>query len=142
MRQEISLACRSRAARGHDQCFDEIMYEDRAEPTLAAADPKIDAACDRADHLEDVGIARAVDDGRAHHDGVRQQYDRGIHAAKLKIGDSRAPSCADCHAAHTIQRADTAFDEMDNIADAGIANQLRAQLERLVEMAGMMVRGA
>jgi NAD(P)H-dependent FMN reductase len=40
-----------------------------------------------------------------------------------------------------IQRADTAFDEMDNIADNGIANQLRAQLERLVEIARMMVRG-
>jgi chromate reductase, NAD(P)H dehydrogenase (quinone) len=42
----------------------------------------------------------------------------------------------------TIQRADTAFDEMDNITDTGIANQLRGQLERLVEMARMMVRGA
>jgi NAD(P)H-dependent FMN reductase len=42
----------------------------------------------------------------------------------------------------TIQRADTAFDEMDNITDIGIANQLRGQLERLVEMARMMVRGA
>ncbi len=41
------------------------------------------------------------------HDGIKQQYDRGIHAAKLKIGDTRAPSCADCHTAHTIQRADT-----------------------------------
>jgi NAD(P)H-dependent FMN reductase len=42
----------------------------------------------------------------------------------------------------TIQRADTAFDEMDNITDTGIANELRGQLERLVEMARMMVRGA
>jgi chromate reductase len=42
----------------------------------------------------------------------------------------------------TIQRADTAFDEMDNITDTAIANQLRAQLERLVDMARMMVRGA
>ena len=29
-----------------------------------------------------------------------------------------------------IQRADSAFDEMDNIADTGIANLFRAQLER------------
>ena len=41
------------------------------------------------------------------HAGIKQQYDHGIHAAKLKIGDSRAPSCADCHTAHAIQRADT-----------------------------------
>jgi hypothetical protein len=40
----------------------------------------------------------------------------------------------------TIQRADTAFDEMDNIADANIANLFRAQLERLVEMARLMAR--
>jgi hypothetical protein len=30
---------------------------------------------------------------------------------------------------------------MDNIADAGIASQFRTQLERLVEMARLMVRG-
>jgi len=41
------------------------------------------------------------------HAGIREQFDRGIHAAKLKIGDTRAPSCADCHTAHAIQRADT-----------------------------------
>lgn len=41
------------------------------------------------------------------HAGIKTQFDRGIHAAKLKAGDSRAPSCADCHTAHTIQRADT-----------------------------------
>jgi cytochrome c3-like protein len=41
------------------------------------------------------------------HAGIKEQFDRGVHAAKLKIGDSRAPSCADCHTAHTIQRADT-----------------------------------
>jgi NAD(P)H-dependent FMN reductase len=39
-----------------------------------------------------------------------------------------------------IQRADIAFDEMDNIADIGIANLLRAQLERLVEMARLMAK--
>jgi NAD(P)H-dependent FMN reductase len=40
-----------------------------------------------------------------------------------------------------IQHADSAFDDMDNIADAGTANLFRTQLERLVEMARMMVRG-
>jgi chromate reductase len=41
----------------------------------------------------------------------------------------------------SIQRADTAFDDMDNIADAGTANLFRAELERLVEIARLMVRG-
>ena len=40
-----------------------------------------------------------------------------------------------------IQRADSAFDEMDNIADIGIANLFRAQLERLVEMARLIAKG-
>src|SRR6476646_8503239 len=40
-----------------------------------------------------------------------------------------------------IQRADNAFDEMDNIADTGIANLFRAQLERLVEMSRLIVHG-
>jgi NAD(P)H-dependent FMN reductase len=41
----------------------------------------------------------------------------------------------------SIQRAESAFDDMDNIADAGTASQFRTQLERLVEMARLMVRG-
>jgi hypothetical protein len=41
-----------------------------------------------------------------------------------------------------IPRADTAFDDMDNIADAGVANLFRAQLERLVEMSRLMAKGA
>ena len=40
-----------------------------------------------------------------------------------------------------IQRADSAFDEMDNITDIGIANLFRAQLERLVEMARLIAKG-
>jgi NAD(P)H-dependent FMN reductase len=40
-----------------------------------------------------------------------------------------------------IPRAETAFDDMDSIADAGTANLFRAELERLVEMARLMVRG-
>jgi NAD(P)H-dependent FMN reductase len=40
-----------------------------------------------------------------------------------------------------IQNAESAFDDLDNIADAGIANQFRTELERLVEMSRMMVRG-
>jgi chromate reductase, NAD(P)H dehydrogenase (quinone) len=38
-----------------------------------------------------------------------------------------------------IPQAEQAFDEMDNIADAGMANLLRAQLARLVDMARLMM---
>lgn len=37
-----------------------------------------------------------------------------------------------------IPQADTAFDTMDNIAEVGLANQFRAQLAHLVEMAQRM----
>jgi hypothetical protein len=40
-----------------------------------------------------------------------------------------------------IQRAESAFDDMDNIADAGTANLFRTELERLVEMSRLMARG-
>ena len=39
----------------------------------------------------------------------------------------------------TIANAELAFDEMDNIADIGTANLLRAQLARLVEMARLLM---
>jgi NAD(P)H-dependent FMN reductase len=38
-----------------------------------------------------------------------------------------------------IPQADQAFDEMDNIVDAHTANRFRAQIERLVEMAQLMM---
>jgi chromate reductase, NAD(P)H dehydrogenase (quinone) len=38
-----------------------------------------------------------------------------------------------------IPLAEQAFDEMDNIVDAGMANLLRAQLARLVDMARLMM---
>jgi len=38
-----------------------------------------------------------------------------------------------------VPNADHAFDAMDNLADTGSANLLRAQLERLVEMARLMM---
>jgi len=41
-----------------------------------------------------------------------------------------------------IPRAETAFDEMDNIADVGTANLFRTELERLVGMSRLMARGA
>jgi len=41
------------------------------------------------------------------HAGIRERFDAGVHAAMLKRGEANAPSCVDCHTAHTIQRADT-----------------------------------
>ena len=41
------------------------------------------------------------------HAGIKEKFDVGVHAAMLKRGDPKAPSCVDCHTAHTIQRADT-----------------------------------
>ena len=41
-----------------------------------------------------------------------------------------------------IPRAESAFDEMDNIVDIGIANLFRTELERLVEVSRLMARGA
>jgi NAD(P)H-dependent FMN reductase len=38
-----------------------------------------------------------------------------------------------------IPQAEQAFDDLDNIANAGLANQLRAQLARLVEVARQMM---
>jgi chromate reductase, NAD(P)H dehydrogenase (quinone) len=39
----------------------------------------------------------------------------------------------------TIPQAEQAFDDLDNIANAGLANQLRSQLARLVEAARQMM---
>ena len=41
------------------------------------------------------------------HAGVNEKFAAGVHAAALKKNDTRAPSCADCHTAHTIRRVDT-----------------------------------
>jgi hypothetical protein len=38
-----------------------------------------------------------------------------------------------------ISQADQAFDELDNLSQATLANQLRAQLARLVDVARMMM---
>ena len=41
------------------------------------------------------------------HTGIKARYDVGVHAVAAKQGNSRAPTCIDCHTAHSIQRADT-----------------------------------
>ncbi|HUR35097.1 MAG TPA: hypothetical protein VM032_14940 [Vicinamibacterales bacterium] len=40
------------------------------------------------------------------HQGVLTRYSQGVHAAARRAGNDTAPICADCHTAHTIQRAD------------------------------------
>jgi len=60
-----------------------------------------------ADATSRVYRAKIPDTCGGCHAGIKDQFDRGVHAAKPKISDTRAPSCADCHTAHAIQRADT-----------------------------------
>jgi hypothetical protein len=53
------------------------------------------------------------------HNGIKAHFDTSIHAAALKKGDAKAPSCADCHTAHAIQRADTDKWRLDVTAECG-----------------------
>jgi nitrate/TMAO reductase-like tetraheme cytochrome c subunit len=41
------------------------------------------------------------------HAGINEPFGTSVHAAALKKGDSRAPTCVDCHTTHSIMRADT-----------------------------------
>jgi hypothetical protein len=40
------------------------------------------------------------------HEGVTDRYNQSIHAVALKAGNTAAPTCADCHAAHATRRSD------------------------------------
>lgn len=53
------------------------------------------------------------------HAGIEQRYNAGIHAAAAKRGDAHAPMCADCHTAHSIQRADTDAWKLSVTAECG-----------------------
>ena len=53
------------------------------------------------------------------HTGIKDHFDTSVHAAALKKGDDKAPSCADCHTAHAIQRADTDKWRLDVTAECG-----------------------
>ena len=41
------------------------------------------------------------------HAGIKDTFANGVHATALTKGDSRAPSCVDCHSAHQVKRVDT-----------------------------------
>jgi len=53
------------------------------------------------------------------HEGIKAQYDAGVHGMALAKGDPKAPVCEDCHSAHQIQRADTASWQLDVIRECG-----------------------
>jgi len=40
------------------------------------------------------------------HEGIRRQYEEGIHGTLARNGDNRAPVCIDCHSAHNIRQAE------------------------------------
>jgi uncharacterized protein with PIN domain len=43
--------------------------------------------------------------GSCHH-GIQEQFEKSIHSAAMSKSDKPLPVCADCHSAHTIERAD------------------------------------
>ena len=60
----------------------------------------------RTDPLSRIYRTRVPDTCGSCHKGINDKYAVGIHAAALKKGNTRAPSCIDCHTAHTIKRVD------------------------------------
>jgi len=53
------------------------------------------------------------------HQGVLDKYKAGVHGAARASGNDKAPVCADCHTAHTIQRIDTDKARLDVAAECG-----------------------
>jgi hypothetical protein len=53
------------------------------------------------------------------HEGIKTQYDAGVHGAALARGTPNAPTCENCHTAHQIQRADTTSWQLDVIRECG-----------------------
>jgi len=53
------------------------------------------------------------------HEGIKTQYDSGIHGSALAAGSTHAPVCADCHTAHDIQRADVTSWRLSVIRECG-----------------------
>jgi len=53
------------------------------------------------------------------HQGVLEHYGQGVHATARKAGNDAAPVCADCHTAHTVQRADNDKFRLEVTAECG-----------------------
>lgn len=57
------------------------------------------------------------------HEGVKAQYDTGVHGRQWSKGNDKAPVCADCHTAHQIQRADVTSWKLSTIRECGTCHQ-------------------
>ena len=53
------------------------------------------------------------------HAGVKTTFDQSAHGAALAAKNPKAPVCADCHTAHSIQRADVSTWKLDVIRECG-----------------------
>lgn len=53
------------------------------------------------------------------HEGVRRQYEAGIHGASVRKGNPKAPVCTDCHTAHHIQEATQEAWRLDVVRECG-----------------------
>jgi cytochrome b subunit of formate dehydrogenase len=53
------------------------------------------------------------------HEGISETYKDSIHGQMMIKGDSRAPVCTDCHAAHAITRASTPDFMLDIVEECG-----------------------
>ena len=84
MRQEVRPPAGARHAGSGDQSFHQVLDVDGAEPPLPAGDLQNQALGDRFQEVEDVGIARPVDDGRADDDRVRGEV--ANHAFGIQLG--------------------------------------------------------
>jgi hypothetical protein len=57
------------------------------------------------------------------HEGVTARFDKSVHAAAMKNGNPRAPSCVTCHTAHRIQRVDTEVARLGVVAECGTCHR-------------------
>jgi hypothetical protein len=53
------------------------------------------------------------------HEGIKRQFVSGRHGTLIQNGDPRAPICADCHSAHSIQRADEGNWKVEVVRECG-----------------------
>jgi nitrate/TMAO reductase-like tetraheme cytochrome c subunit len=68
------------------------------------------AAPDHPGNVENFGSARQYalaqnQACRACHDRVFEEYERSVHAARVREGNAAAPVCGDCHPPHGVARA-------------------------------------
>jgi cytochrome b subunit of formate dehydrogenase len=64
------------------------------------------------------------------HAGVLTTYNGSIHGEALKKGDSRAPTCTDCHSAHQIQRVEVETWKLGVVRECGTCHLDRMKTYR------------